>query len=142
MPAKQQKKTKTRRQQHEEPKPEATEVLRTLNDQESFYFYEAIGKPTGENASSLIDFLEKIKSVKLGSILFHLPRKDFQNWTRKILGDPKLATRIARIPISHDESVRAKVHAIIEDRIRELRPTSPTTLTIENLTVSSEICAQ
>lgn len=140
MCAKHEKKSKTRRMHYVKPKIEATRILRTLNDQEAFHFYETVGKPAGENATSLFDFLEKIKSLKLESILFHLQRKDFENWIEITLGDSKLAKSIARIPISHDESLRAKIQAIVENRVKELRPTFPTALIVENLTVTSPTC--
>ena len=108
-----------------------------MRDEEAFYFYEAIGKPTGENARSLSDFLEKIKSVKLESLLFHLQRKDFQTWIKKILGDSKLARKIGRIPPSHDDDLRTKIHATVENRIKELRGTSLTLLVNEDLAVVS-----
>jgi hypothetical protein len=87
---------------------EATKILGTVRDEEAFYFYEAIGKPTGENARSLSDFLEKIKSVTLESLLFHLQRKDFQAWIKKTLGDSKLAGKMDRIPPSHDDDLERK----------------------------------
>ena len=98
MPPKTRKKRKTQKSRDLEVNAEAIRILRILRDEEAFYFYEAIGKPTGENARSLSDFLEKIKSVKLESLLFHLQRKDFQTWIKKILGDSKLARKMDRIP--------------------------------------------
>jgi hypothetical protein len=140
MCAKHPNKSKTRRNHRVKPKAEATRILRTLNGQEAFYFYEAVGKPIGENAASLSDFVEKMKSVKMESILFHLQRKDFQNWIKITLGDSKLAKSIARIPVSHDESVRTRICSIVENRVKELGPTLPTVLVVENLTLASPIC--
>ena len=55
---------KTRRKQPNiEVDKEAIRVLRPLKEEESFHFYTAIDKPTGENAESLSNFYEKIKSV-------------------------------------------------------------------------------
>jgi len=137
MPPKTKKKRKTQKSRGLEVNAEATKILRTVRDEEAFYFYEAIGKPTGENARSLSDFLEKIKSVKLESLLFHLQRKDFQTWIKKILGDSKLARKIGRIPPSHDDDLRTKIHATVENRIKELRGTSLTLLVNEDLAVVS-----
>jgi hypothetical protein len=137
MPPKTRKKRKTKKSRGLEVNTEAIRILRTVRDEEAFYFYEAIGKPTGESARSLSDFLEKMKSVKLESLLFHLQRKDFQNWINKILGDSKLARKIGRISPSCDEELRTKIHATIENRIKELRDASLTLLVSEDLVVVS-----
>ena len=129
------KKTTTRKSKNLEIDTKAVKILRSLSDEEAFYFYESIGKPTGEIARSLQDFLEKIRSVKLESLLFHLQRKDFQNWIQKTLDDPKLATRIGRIRPSHDDNLRAKIGSIIENRIKELKAASVTLLVDEQLAV-------
>jgi len=132
-----QKKRKTQKSRGLEVNAEAIRILRILRDEEAFYFYEAIEKPTGENARSLSDFLEKIKSVKLESLLFHLQRKDFQTWIKKILGDSKLARKMDRIPPSHDDDLRTKIHATVENRIKELRGAPLTLLVNEDLAVVS-----
>jgi len=137
MPPKTRKKRKTQKSRDLEVNAEAIRILRILRDEEAFYFYEAIGKPTGENARSLSDFLEKIKSVKLESLLFHLQRKDFQTWIKKILGDSKLARKMDRIPPSHDDDFRTKIHATVENRIKELRGAPLTLLVNEDLAVVS-----
>jgi len=131
-----QKKRKAQKSRGLEDSTEAIRILRTVRDEEAFYFYEAFGKPTGENARSLSDFLEKIKSVKLESLLFHLQRKDFQNWIKKTLGDSKLARRIGRILPSRDEDLRTKIHATVENRIKELKEAPLTLLVSEDLAVA------
>jgi hypothetical protein len=138
MPPKNQKKRKTRKSRGLEVSADATRILRTVRDEEAFYFYEDIGKPTGESARSLSDFLEKIKSVKLESLLFHLQRKDFQTWIKKILDDSKLAKKMDKIPPSHDEDLRTKIHATVENRIKELRDASLTLLVSDVAVVSSK----
>jgi len=137
MPPKTKKKRKTQKRRGLEVSAEATKILRTMRDEEAFYFYEAIGKPTEENARSLSDFLEKIKSVRLESLLFHLQRRDFQTWMKKILGDSKLARKMDRISPSHDDDLRIKIHATVENRIKELRDASLTLLVSEDLAVVS-----
>jgi len=99
---------------------EAMRFLRTVNPSESFHFYEAIGKPTGQNASNLTEFLETVKSVKTESLQFHLERKDFQNWIEKTLGDTTLAKRIAKTSTKHEGNIRAKIQSTLEKRIKEL----------------------
>ena len=131
------KKRKPQKSSGPEVKAEAVKILRTVGNEVAFYFYEAIGKPTGESANSLSDFLEKIKSVKLESLVFHLQRRDFQNWISKILGDSKLANRVGRIPLSHDDELRTKIQEVVEGRIKELGEASLTLLVGEDLAVVS-----
>lgn len=137
MSAKVKKKRKTQKNRGLEVNTEAVKILRTLRDDEAFHFYEEIGKPTGESAKSLSDFFEKVKSVKLESLVFHLQRKDFQNWISKTLDDSKLARRMSRIVPSHDDSLRIKIQAAIENRIKELKGTSVTLLVNQDLAVVS-----
>lgn len=115
----------------------AVKILRALNDKEAFYFYEDIGKPTGQSAKSLPDFLEKIKSVKLESLLFHLQRKDFQNWFKETLGDYELARKIEKILPSHNVDLRKKIYSTVENRMKELSEESITLLVSEDLPVVS-----
>jgi len=131
------KKRKPRKSRSLKVNTEAMKILRTVGDEETFYFYEDLGRPTGESARSLSDFLEKTKSIKLESLLFHLQRKDFQNWIEKTLGDSKLARRIEGIHPSDCGDLRTKIHATIENRIKELRGAFVTLLVNEDLAVAS-----
>jgi hypothetical protein len=103
----------------------AVQALRTVGIQEAFYFYEAVGKPTGELARNLSDFLDKIKVVKSEILVFHLQIGDFQNWVEKTLGDSKLGKQLAKISSVDDESTRMKVCKTVECRIDELREPCP-----------------
>ena len=131
------RKRKTKKGRGLKVNADAVRILRTVRNDEAFYFYEAIGKPTGEMARSLSDFIEKTNSVKLESLLFHLQRKDFQNWIKKTLSDPKLARRIGSIPPTYNDDLRIKIHTIVENRIKELRGKSLTLLVNEELAVAS-----
>jgi len=133
------KKRKTQKKRSVEISTEAMRILRTVNDEQAFYFYEDFGKPTGENAKSLSDFLEKTKSAKLESLLFHLQRKDFKNWIEKTLGDLELARKLERIPHSSNENLRTRIQTILENRIKELRKASTTLLVKEELALASSI---
>jgi predicted lactoylglutathione lyase len=114
---------------------ETVKILRTVGDNEAFNFYEAVGKPTGETARNLTDFLEKVKSVKLESLVFHLQRNDFQNWIEKTLGDSKLARKLGMISSSNRDDIRMNIHRTVENRIKELRESSCALLVAENSTV-------
>ncbi len=113
----------------------AVKALRTVGDQEAFYFYEAIGKPTGETAKNLTDFLEKVKTVRTESLKFHLQRNDFRNWVEKILGDSKLARALAAISGSGSDDVRKTVCEAVESRINELKEPSTRLTVAENTLV-------
>ena len=112
--------------QNPEVNMEAVSMLRTVRDEEAFYFYEAIGKPTGEAARNLSDFLDKVKSVKTESLAFHLQRSDFQNWAQKILGDAKLAQKLEGISVSNSDEIRTNICNAVENRIKELSTSSAT----------------
>ena len=99
---------------------ETVSIFRTVKDHEAFYFYEAIGIPTGDVARNLSDLLDRAKAVKTESLAFHLDRKDFQNWIRKILGDPKLAETLEKIHVSHDDQIRTSISNAVENRTKEL----------------------
>lgn len=103
---------------------ESVKIMRTVQDPEAFYFYEAIDKPTGEVARNLADFLEKVKSARSESLLFHFQRNDFQNWVGKTIGDSKLARKLGEISSTDHEKVRAHVCKTVENRLRELREPS------------------
>jgi hypothetical protein len=120
--------TKTRNRQNPEIDMGAAKILKTVTDQEAFYFHEAVGKPTGQIARSLSDFLEKAKSVKPESLMFHLQRRDFQSWIEKILGDSKLARKLEEISISNGDDVKMSICRTVENRIKELRDSSKTIL--------------
>ena len=111
---------KDRKNQNPGADAKAVRALRTVKDQEAFYFYEAVGKPTGELARNLSDFLDKVKVVKSESLVFHLQRGDFQNWVANTLGDSKLGKELAKISPS-DDKTRTNVCKTLEDRIGELR---------------------
>lgn len=136
MSSKIEKKRKKKRQRLE-VSAGAVKILRALNDKEAFYFYEDMGKSTGQCAKSLSDFLEKIKSVKLESLLFHLQRKDFQNWFKETLGDYELARKIEKILPSRNVDLRKKIHSTVENRMKELSEESITLLVSEDLPVVS-----
>jgi hypothetical protein len=112
--------------QNPEVNVEAVSMLRSVKDKEAFYFYEAVGKPTGEVARNLSDFLDKVKSVKTESLAFHLQRSDFQNWVQKILGDAKLAEKLEDIPVSKGDEIRTSICNAVENRIKELSASSAT----------------
>ena len=117
---------------------EAVRILRTVKDEEAFYFYAAVGQPTGEKAASLLDFLEKIKTVKMESLTFHLQRKDFQKWLQRTIGDSELAKKVESIHASDNEKTRIKMLVTIDNHVKELRKGAPIALSVsENFVMAS-----
>jgi hypothetical protein len=110
-------------------------ILRTVKDPEAFYFYEAIGKPTGEVARNLHDFAERVKSVRKESLLFHSQRSDFPNWVEKILGDSRLAEQLRQISPSNSVDVRTTLCRTVENRLDELKQVAPTVMVDQNTAI-------
>lgn len=125
-------KAKVGNRQNPEVNAEAVTILRTVKDQEAFYFYEDVGKPTGEVARNLPDFLDKVRSAKSESLVFHIQRNDFQSWVQKILGDKKLAQKLERMSPSNSNEIRTCICRAVENRIKELKETSTTILVGDN----------
>ena len=100
---------------------QAVKILRNVNDSEAFHFYENVGKPTGESAKSLSDFLKVVDTIKLESLRFHAERKDFQAWFKETLKDNELAEKIDNIASMDDEQLRERIHGVVEQRLQELK---------------------
>ncbi len=126
---------RTRKSNNFDFRLDAEKILRTVGDQEAFYFYETVGKPTGEKAGSLSDFLDKVRSVKSESLTFHLQRNDFQNWIEKTLGDGNLARKLNRISSSDNSEIRMSICKTVENRLKELRESSSGILVDANSTI-------
>ncbi|MCW4052826.1 MAG: DUF5752 family protein [Candidatus Bathyarchaeota archaeon] len=65
--------------------------------EKSFYFFTSVGNYIGESASSLEEFLEKVKLVDIRSLEFHRSRGDFERWLREVWGHEKLAKTLKKI---------------------------------------------
>jgi hypothetical protein len=99
---------------------EVEKILRTVARDEAFYFYEEVGKPVGYIARSLVDFRDKVNAVRWVSLVFHLKRKDFENWVSEVIGDSELAKRISNIS-PDDFNLKNKLFTTIDKRINELK---------------------
>ena len=99
----------------------ATEVLRTLPQNEAFYFFENIDRYTGKSASSLAEFCEMTKAVDKKSIVFHFKRHDFERWIKETLRDKQLAKRISNIKEPKtEERLRTQIYKVSKKRLEEL----------------------
>ena len=74
----------------------ADKVLSKTSAEGAFHFFRGIDQPTGILSNSLIDLCEKIKTLDIESIEFHMSRGDFETWISS-LGDIELAKRVRMI---------------------------------------------
>ena len=101
----------------------ASRILRTLPRENGFYFFTSIGNYTGENATSLKEFVRKVKEVNVKSLEFHLHRGDFEKWASQTLEDRDLAEKIRNLQglnIAGD-SLRDQLYFIASERYEKLR---------------------
>jgi hypothetical protein len=109
-------------------KDEVAKILGTVSYDRAFWFYNGLGKPSGEHAISLLDFCNKLKVVSSESLVFHLKRRDFQNWINEIIGDSDLASRLDKVKAKNN-ALRDTLHAFVSNRIKELQDSWPILLT-------------
>jgi len=103
-----------------------SKILGTVVYDRAFFFYEEIGKPTGDFAISLSDFCNKINKIAPKCLAFHLNRGDFENWIRDIIGDHTLSRRINKLKTTktiwkNDATLRNKLYTTVKDRVTELQ---------------------
>jgi Family of unknown function (DUF5752) len=100
----------------------ASNILRSVPPQNAFYFYRAIGAPTGAAARNLPDFLGILNTIDLTSLQFHLGRGDFENWL-KMLGDDTLAKQVATLKDRklRGEDLRVQLVDIVQVRLASLK---------------------
>lgn len=100
--------------------------LRNLSKDEAFYFFTSIGSYTGQSATSLEEFLLRIKDINVNSLEFHLYRGDFERWVTMTLGDAKLAEEIKSLrdmKVAGD-AVRDRLYLIVSRHLKKLKGTN------------------
>jgi predicted heme/steroid binding protein len=106
-------------------------ITRSVPIHERFYFYRAIGDPTGDVATSLGDFLEKLHTVDARSISFHFQRQDFEKCIKDVIGDDELSRRIGEIrKVPHGEELDEQITEVVKSRLKELSKSGPTKNTL------------
>jgi hypothetical protein len=100
--------------------------LRNVPREEAFYFFTSIGNYTGQSASSLEEFLLKIKDINVKSLEFHLYREDFEKWIDQTLGDFKLAEEIKllRNTKSVGTALRDRLYFMVSRHLKDLKSAS------------------
>ena len=100
-------------------------ALRAVPYESGFHFYTSIGSYTGVTATSLFEFVEKLQTVPVESIVFHFQRGDFQKWIKNTLGDDEAAAQIEQLKKwsswSSDENLRKDLLKAVEKRLVELK---------------------
>lgn len=99
-----------------------SKILRTLPREKAFYFFTSIGNYTGESATSLKEFMEKINQVNVKSLEFHLYRGDFEKWITEVLEDKKLAEEVGKLQKTSylGDHLRNQLYAIVSKRYQQL----------------------
>lgn len=97
-------------------------ILRTLPRGKAFYFFTSIGNYTGESASSLKEFMDRLNEVNMKSIEFHFYRGDFKKWVDEVLEDKELADELGELQETNASGVllRNQLYATISKRYKEL----------------------
>lgn len=93
-------------------------ILRTLPREKAFYFFTSIGNYTGENASSLKEFMDKINQANVKSLEFHFYRGDFEKWMAEVLEDTELAEdvqKLQKLSLTGDE-LRLRLYTTVSRR--------------------------
>ena len=99
----------------------AQTILGSRSLEKAFHFYYDINQYSGVHATSLKDFVDKIQTVDLKCIEFHIPRRDFELWIRS-LGDLELSKKLELLRMRHlsGESLRKEVYETVKSRCEEL----------------------
>jgi hypothetical protein len=100
----------------------AQNILSSVPLEKAFHFYYDIDNYTGVHANSLKDFIDKVQTIDLGCIKFHLPRRDFENWVQS-LGDVELSRKLGLIRTSKisGENLRKRLSETLNSRYEELK---------------------
>jgi len=100
----------------------AKSLLSPFPNEKAFYFFSGIGNYLGIYTNSLEDFCEKIRTIEVHSIEFHINRGDFENWLSG-LGDIELAKKISLLKKQNlaGEELRQAICQIFKNRCDEIK---------------------
>lgn len=109
---------------HELQKPElaAKWILRRLPAERGFTFFFEFARPTNVTVHSMFEFAKAVGSTPIKSLQYHVERGDFESWVSQVLGDKKLAERIASVAKEKlvGEALRKKLASVANARVKEL----------------------
>ena len=96
-------------------------ILSTVPHDRGFNFFTGIDRNTGETATSLETFGQKLEIINDDSVIFHFRRNDYQNWIKTTVGDDVLAERISHISRQLSvEDLRNELVKTVQTRISQL----------------------
>jgi hypothetical protein len=97
-------------------------ILKPVPREKAFYFFTSIGNYTGESASSLKEFVDKINEVNIKSLEFHLGRGDFEKWISEVLQDEELALEVKKLQKFNlvGDSLRSQLCVTVSKRLKQL----------------------
>ena len=95
----------------------------------SFYFDTGLGQYSGILASSIQEFLDALRVVPLEALEYHIGRRDFEKWTKDVLGTVLLADNIRTVRRSQlkGESLRARLVQVVEEWAQRVSSSEPST---------------
>ncbi|MDQ1281520.1 MAG: hypothetical protein QG670_2785 [Thermoproteota archaeon] len=98
-------------------------ALRNLSKDEAFNFYASEWNYLKINATSLEEFMDKLKGISAESINFHLNRGDFEKWIDGSVGDKTLSKQIAELRTRNLQGAKARIELsnIVLMRIKTLK---------------------
>ena len=97
-------------------------IMSTIPHDKGFHFFTGLNRSTGDTATSLETFAQKLESINADSLKFHLQRNDFQNWVKTTVGDDVLAERINHISVQLPvEDLRNELVQTVQNRISYLK---------------------
>jgi NDP-sugar pyrophosphorylase family protein len=91
----------------------------------SFYFDTGLGQYSGILASSIQEFLDALKIVPLESLEYHIGRRDFEKWTKDVLGSVLLADNIRTLRRSQLKGEDLRLQLVGAVQAWALRVASP-----------------
>jgi predicted transcriptional regulator len=99
----------------------AQQLLAKTPQEKAFHFYSDLHKPLNQTANGLREFAEKLETVDLASLEFHVCRGDFEKWFTS-LGDQELGKKMALLQAKSltGEILRAKLKDIVSSRCTAL----------------------
>ena len=100
----------------------AKKILSPLPLEKAFHFCYDIDKYSGVYVDSLKDFVDKIQTIDLKSIEFHIARKDFECWISS-LGDMELSKKLGLLRVENlsGEKLRKELYETVKFRYDELK---------------------
>jgi len=109
----------------EKPELAAKRLLRRLPAGMGFTFSYEFSRSSLLTIHSLDEFFSALKTIEIGSIQYHIERRDFERWLSQVVGDDKLADQILTVNNSNKkligEALRKKLLAITARRLKHLK---------------------